>query len=107
MYSVIESFGFSKSNIETLEKCYLMWFLDCDNRLIQSCLGSTDVQSWMSEGARETCVHALSWDVGHASLLTNLVSWCSRMVRNIGYLRIFSPIKCSNMYSDNAMPHGV
>ena len=26
----MDSERFSKSNIETLEKCYLMWFLDCD-----------------------------------------------------------------------------
>jgi hypothetical protein len=30
LLSLLDSKRVSKSNIETLEKCYLMWFLDCD-----------------------------------------------------------------------------
>ena len=32
---------------------------------------------------------------GHALLLANLDTWHSKRVRDIGYLRIFSPTKCS------------
>jgi hypothetical protein len=34
----------------------------------------------------------------HASLLTNSDTWHSKLARDIGCLRIFSPTKCSNLY---------
>jgi hypothetical protein len=35
---------------------------------------------------------------GHVSPSTNSDAWHSKLVRDIGYLRIFSPTKCSNLY---------